>query len=446
MTAAPEGWLPLASLPLAEETDVVVARQRAREVAALLGFGVQDQTRLATAVSEAARETTARRGRGWVRFGVDRAARALSVRISARGGTLAPESEALAWARRLVTRVRAGEDAEGITVTLEKALPPGMPDAGQLEAVAAELASRPADPLGEVHRQNRELMAAMEELRLRQDDLQRLGRELEDTNRGVVALYAELDERAAELRAANQVKAQFLSYMSHEFRTPLDSVIALSGLLLDRVDGPLTEEQEKQASFIRRSARDLLEMVDDLLATARMDAGQVTLRPGDFTVAELFNALRATLRPLLGAQAVELAFEAQPGLPPLFTDEAKLSQILRNFVSNALKFTERGTVRVSAALAEGEGRMVFSVADTGIGIAPEDQDRIFQDFTQVESPVQRRVRGTGLGLPLSRRLAELLGGRVWVRSAPGEGSVFSVEVPVRLDGAPEDEAREAAAN
>jgi CheY-like chemotaxis protein/anti-sigma regulatory factor (Ser/Thr protein kinase) len=149
-------------------------------------------------------------------------------------------------------------------------------------------------------------------------------------------------------------------------------------------------------------------------------------------VHELFGALRGMLRPLLVTSSVDLLFEEPVGIPALDTDEAKISQILRNFISNALKFTERGEVRVSARAVE--GHVIFSVADTGIGIQPEDQELIFQEYTQLDSHLQRRVKGTGLGLPLSRRLAELLGGRLAVQSEPGVGSTFSLDVPASYAG------------
>jgi signal transduction histidine kinase len=243
-----------------------------------------------------------------------------------------------------------------------------------------------------------------------------------------VALYAELDERVEQLRRANALRAQFMSYMSHEFRTPLDSILALSGLLLDRVDGELTDEQEKQVEFVRRSARDLLNLVDDLLDTAQVDAGKVAVHPAPFSVTELFSALRATLRPLLAGETTQLVFDDAAALPVLFTDEAKVAQVLRNLVSNALKFTEAGEVRVSARGAPDE-TIVFAVRDTGVGIAPEDQARIFEDFAQVDGHIQRRRRGTGLGLPLSRKLAELLGGTLTLRSEPGRGSTFTLVLP-----------------
>jgi signal transduction histidine kinase len=148
----------------------------------------------------------------------------------------------------------------------------------------------------------------------------------------------------------------------------------------------------------------------------------------------MFRALQATLRPLRTREQVALVFQADPGVPELDTDESKVSQVLRNLVSNALKFTERGEVRVSARSAGG-GRVEFRVSDTGMGIPEGDQERIFEDFAQVESSVQRRVKGTGLGLPLSRKLAGLLGGTLSVSSTPGEGSVFSLVVPAAYPGA-----------
>jgi CheY-like chemotaxis protein len=217
--------------------------------------------------------------------------------------------------------------------------------------------------------------------------------------------------------------------MSHEFRTPLNSIRALSRLLADHVDGELTVEQERQVGFIVKAADDLAELVNDLLDLAKVEAGKTVVRPLEFDVDNLFGALRGMLRPLLLNESVALVFEEPRDVPPLVTDEPKVSQILRNFISNALKFTEHGEVRVSARFVEDEELVVFTVSDTGIGIAPEDQERIFEEFSQLESPVQRTVHGTGLGLPLTRKLAALLGGRVDVTSAPGVGSSFSATIP-----------------
>jgi signal transduction histidine kinase/CheY-like chemotaxis protein len=297
-----------------------------------------------------------------------------------------------------------------------------------LGRIAERLAHEPAPSIvDEAQRQNQELLAALEELRQRQEDLGRLNAELQDTNRGVVALYAELDETAERLRRADEMKSKFLSNMTHEFQTPLNSILALTRLLLERTDGELTPEQDKQVRFIRQASEDLSELVHDLLDIAKVEAGKVTVRPTAFTVPALFGALRGLMRPLQTNDDVALVFDAADDLPTLFTDEGKLSQILRNYVSNALKFTERGEVRVRA---EGRGdRVMFEVSDTGIGIAEQDQQRLFHEFGQVPNRLQARVRGTGLGLSLSKRLAELLGGAVGVVSEPGRGSTFWLMVP-----------------
>jgi CheY-like chemotaxis protein len=204
-------------------------------------------------------------------------------------------------------------------------------------------------------------------------------------------------------------------------------------LLIDRIDGDLTAEQERQIGYIRRSAESLLELVNDLLDLAKVEAGKVEIKPASFTINNLFGALRGALRPLL--TGVDLAFDAPTDAPELYTDEGKLAQILRNLISNALKFTEEGDVQVSARFDPESEIMTFAVRDTGIGIAPKDQERIFDEFSQVDTRVQRRVKGTGLGLPLSRSLAELLGGSLRVESVPGQGSVFTLSIPARLSDA-----------
>ncbi len=182
--------------------------------------------------------------------------------------------------------------------------------------MAAQLAGEgPQDAFQELQHQNQELLKAMEEIRTRQIELTRLNRELEDTNRGVVALYAELDEKADHLRRADELKSRFLSNMSHEFRSPLNSILALSGLLLDRSDGELTAEQEQQTEYIRKAARDLLDLVNDLLDLAKVEAGKVEAKPLEFRVADLFAALRGMLRPLLLNQAVDLVFEDVDQIP-----------------------------------------------------------------------------------------------------------------------------------
>ncbi len=447
-TARAEGTVSLLSTSVRLEFDVVSARQRVRQIAALLGFDVQHQTRLATAVSEIARNAFTYAGGGRIDFYIEgrTSPQLLVARVVDSGPGIAALDAILEGRYRSSTGMGVGiigarrlmdhfhiesQPGRGTTVTMKKFLPRKAPvvTTQSVGALMEELGrQKPETALDELERQNRELIATLEELGARQEELVRVNRELEDTNRGVVALIAELDEKADHLRRADETKSRFLSNMSHEFRTPLNSILALSRLLLDRSDGELTPEQERQVFFVRRSAENLFELVNDLLDLAKVEAGKITVHATEFDVRNLFGALRGMLRPLLLNTSVNLVFEEPKEFPQLFTDEGKVSQILRNFISNALKFTERGEVRVSVA-QDGE-RCIFSVADTGIGIAEADLEAIFQEFTQIENPIQRKVRGTGLGLPLSRKFAELLGGSVTVRSQPGQGSVFSAAIPI----------------
>jgi signal transduction histidine kinase/CheY-like chemotaxis protein len=437
------------SVVIKHEHDIVAARQRARQIAAGLGFDAQDQTRIATAVSEIARNAFSYAGGGRVDFQLEGRTQPqlLVVRISDSGRGIDHLRDVLdgryrsktgmglgiVGARRLMDQFEIESSSSGTVVLLKKLLPPGagLVDSRRLSALASRLTTEP--PRGafeELQLQNQELLRTLEELRARQDELLRLNGELEDTNRGVIALYAELDEKADHLRRADELKSRFLSNMSHEFRTPLNAIRALTHVLAQGVDGSLTAEQHVQVGYIRKAADELAELVDDLLDLAKVEAGKVVVRAAEFDVSALFSSLRGMLRPLLLSESVSLVFEPAGDLPPLYTDEGKVSQILRNLISNALKFTEHGEVRVSVALSSDGRSVAFSVADTGIGIAPEDQERIFQEFGQLDSRVQRKVRGTGLGLPLSRKLAQLLGGTLTVTSAVGVGSTFVAEIPV----------------
>ena len=442
----------LVSIHIRLENDVVLARQKARNIAAALKFDAQDQTRIATAVSEIARNTYQYGGGGRVDFqiaGDTDEMLVITLRDKGRGipnlneildGKYVSQTGmglGIIGARRLMDEfaieTRSGE---GTSVTLGKKLPRRMPrfDKTNLNSVLASIERTSQDPYEELKQQNRELLATLQELRARQEELAQLNRELDETNRGVVALYAELNDKADFLQRASELKSHFLSNMSHEFRTPLNSITALSQIMLDRLDGELTAEQEKQVKYIRGSAQDLTEIVNDLLDLAKVEAGKVTIRPTRFQVAGLFAALRGMLRPLLSQNSsVNLIFEEPEDIPDLYSDEAKISQILRNFISNALKFTERGEVRVAAALGHDE-TVVFSVADTGIGIAPADQERIFEEWAQVEGQLQKSVKGTGLGLPLSRKFAQLLGGDVYVKSDVGNGATFFAAIPINFNG------------
>jgi signal transduction histidine kinase len=430
------------------EPDVVAVRQRARHISALLGFGVQDQVRLATAVSEVARCAYGRAAGGRALFALEvlPAGTQLVVTIRAEGeaqrfGPVPPGAEAespasqfsnaVVTAQRLMDACTVEPAGADMHVVMRKDVPGRQKvDSAALSRLSAQLAASPVqNTYSEMQQQNRELGAALAELRDRQDDLLALTRELEDTNRGVVALYAEIEEKAERLRKADEMKSRFLSNTSHELRTPLSSIRALAKLLLDRMDGELTVEQERQVGFIASAAGDLSELVNDLLDLAKIEAGKVELNVAPVVVANLFSALKGMFRPLARNPDVELVFvEPDPG-QTLLSDEGKVAQILRNFISNALKFTEAGRVTVELRDSDDAAHVMFAVSDTGIGISDDNLQLIFEEFSQIEHPLQRRAKGTGLGLPLCRKLATLLGGTVEVQSMADSGSTFFLRLP-----------------
>jgi signal transduction histidine kinase/CheY-like chemotaxis protein len=438
----------LLAVAIRRETDIILARQRCRKVAGLLGFDSQDQTRITTAVSEIVRNALEYGGGGMLEFHLEeKAGQSLDILVSDRGAGIPNLEAVLAGTHRSVTGMGIGitgarrlmdrcdiqsAPGRGTTVRLGKDLPgrPRRLPGSELARIAAALTEADSlDPAAEVARQNQEYLLKLEEVRQGQERLEQVNQELQDTNRGVVALYAELADRADHLRRADELKSRFLSNMSHEFRTPLNSILALSRLLQARSDGELTPEQERQVNFIRQAAENLTELVDDLLDIAKVEAGKTVVSAAEFEATDLFSTLRGMLRPLLVGDEVALVFEEPSGLLPLVTDEAKVSQILRNFISNAIKFTETGEVRVWAAAGPAADQITFHVRDTGVGIAEADIEAIWQEFAQISGPRQAKVKGTGLGLPLSRRLAELLQGSVSVVSRLGEGSTFSLTLP-----------------
>jgi len=437
------------TLEIHRDRDIALARQRARQIAALLGFEAQDQTRIATSVSEITRNALRYGGGGKAEFSLADSPRPqefvitvqdfgpgiadLDAVLKGQYTSATGMGRGISGSRRLMSSFQIDSTpGKGTVVTMAKALSPLLEplNGPGLAALADKLLElRPESAYDEIQRQNREVMTTLEELI-------RLNRELEDTNRGVIVLYAELEEKARQVQKMDALKSRVLSHISHEFRTPLSSILGLSQILLDRIDGDLSDEQQKQVDYIRTAAQILLELVNDLLDIARIEAGEVGINISSFSVIGLFSALRGLMRPLDVNPEVELIINEPSALPYLQTDENKVAQILRNLVSNALKFTERGGIQVSAELDETERKIVFVVCDTGIGIAPQDQERIFEEYSQIASPLQEKTRGTGLGLPLSRKLAELLHGTLTVESELGKGSTFRAAIPVEFNEAP----------
>jgi signal transduction histidine kinase len=436
----------LLQIDLRSTDDLVRLRERARRVGTLSGLRAHDLVAFVAAVSEVARHAVRESNRASVRFDASvvhgtplicaqirepgAAARVLSEIIDGKPVRETEQTEGLLGARRLSDHFTVSSSAKEGVVSVGMRLPVAAATVTNKwrAAVAAELAGDGAStPVEELQRQNRELVDALDAVSRRTADVERLNAELAETNRGVLALYAELDEQAKSLKEVSIAKSRFVSDASHELRTPLNAIISLAGLLLDRVDGDLTAEQEVQVNFIRRSATSLVELVSGMLDLARIESGRIDVKVTTTSPSDLLSALRGMFRVMVPSR-VTLLVDEPVGVPAFETDESKVAQILRNLVANALKFTERGQVRVRADVDNGHVR--FFVSDTGIGLSPADLERIFEDFTQVDAPVQRRLRGTGLGLPLARRLARMLDGEVFVTSTPGEGSTFVLELPM----------------
>lgn len=421
------------SLALQSTRDVVAARARVRRVAESLGLSALESTALAAAASELGRNAVVHGQGGTITMSVIPASLDLRVVVEDSGPGI-PDVDALLERGTMgLTTVRRTVDSldlsprpgGGLRATVQRRMRT-LPAPERLRAVAVE-ADQGGDPVEELFRQNRALGKALDEVASREFELNRVNRELDETNRGVVALHGELEERADALKSANDTKSRFLSFMSHEFRTPLAAVLSLSEILLARADGPLLPEQEHQVKLIRRSAETLSALIEELLDLSKLEAGRMTVSPAQVDVGEVLAGVRALFRAIPTRAGVTLNVAEPATAIAMWTDDGRLAQILRNLVSNALKFTEAGSVTLTAT-DEGD-HVVFSCIDTGIGIAREDQERIFADFAQVDSATQRRVRGTGLGLGIVRRLTELLGGTLFVESEVGRGSAFRVHLP-----------------
>jgi signal transduction histidine kinase len=433
----------LLHLVLRREQDVFTVRQRGREVAAALGLEHQDQIRLATALSDLGRLLLAKSSNVEVSLQVCQEPERLCFELTV-GGTV--DREALAPVGRLVDVLEVTEKGQRTVVTLSRRLPrQGMLAPDRVEQAKRKLAvSAVASPLDELASQNEHLIAALEEahqqrdrLKVLNDELEETNRgvmalyhqlnsELEETNRGVVALYAELDEKSQQLRAASEAKTRFLANISHELRAPVTSVIGLIRLLTDPASDPLTDAQTEQMELMRGSASDLLSLVNELLDLAKAESGRLEPTWSSVDLSEIFKQLRGTMKAILTGDDVELIVNAPAEGALLDSDGVLLSQVLRNLLHNAVKFTDRGTVTMRAG-CDGV-RWTITVADTGIGIPAAQHERIFEEFVQL--PRTRKVRGTGLGLPYARRLVGILGGQMSLESEPDRGSTFTVTLPV----------------
>ena len=322
--------------------------------------------------------------------------------------------------------------------------------------------------LQETQQQTEELQTREEELRVNNEELEEQGRTLRESRARLESQQTELEQinsqleeqaqtleqqrdsiarshetlaiKSLELQRANEYKSEFLANMSHELRTPLNSTLILAKLLADNKEGNLTENQVRYAQTISSAGKDLLALINDVLDLSRIEAGKVDVTPESVSLAQVIEPLAKIFEPAAAEKKLNFAAVIEPGTPAtLETDPQRLGQILKNLLSNALKFTQRGEIglRVSAA---GRDAVSFAVRDTGVGIAPHQQEVIFEAFRQADGSIHRKFGGTGLGLSISRDLARLLGGSIVVDSTTGSGSTFTLTVPVKYSP-PEASAR-----
>lgn len=245
----------------------------------------------------------------------------------------------------------------------------------------------------------------------------------------------ELIQAKEHAEYADRLKSTFLSTMSHELRTPLNSIIGFTGIILKGLCGPLSSEQSKQLGMVKHSANTLLNLINDILDISKIEAGQLEMHIHPFPIRDTIEKAAAAMAPLADKKGLALAVDIAPGITHITSDQRRVEQILLNLISNAVKFTEQGAVRVTCGMSN--GFVQIDVHDTGIGIDPGDMHRIFQAFTQIDSGVARKYEGTGLGLPICKKLVEMLGGQIQVQGAPGAGSVFSFWLPAGDGGSHE---------
>ncbi|CAB3628556.1 histidine kinase [Achromobacter marplatensis] len=328
----------------------------------------------------------------------------------------------------LASAIRSGQDRSRLEALLEET----QRQAEELQTQQEEL--RVSNE--ELEQQSRILQESQARMELQQTELEQTNANLESQADQLLRVQDALTEKARQLSQASQFKSEFLANMSHELRTPLNSTLILAKLLSDNKPGNLSAEQVKYAQTIYSAGSDLLTLINDILDLSKIEAGQATVEVEQVAVAPMLQRLLEPLRPMALDKGLALELDIDPAVPAsLHTDAQRLGQVLKNLLSNALKFTQRGTValRVSRVARD---RVAFAVQDTGIGVPADQQELIFEAFRQADGSTHRKFGGTGLGLSISRDLATLLGGSLSVTSTPGQGSVFTLEVPVRLEETP----------
>ncbi len=434
----------LGDIYVRREADIIKVRERVRRLAREMGFDATTQIKITTAVSELTRNiyeyarsgaiTLAVAERGSSSTGLQVTARddgpgidEVKLRSIIRGSYRSPSGlgVGLIGTRRLMDEFDlASKPDEGTRVTVVKWLPPV--EGAEVRKRVAELRSlvtteEDDSAFEELTRQNRDLVQVLSELEEKREQLERLNGELEASNR-------ELNDANAKLRELSEMKEEFLALTTHDLRSPLTVISGVINFFTSGRLGDLTAEQKNMVSMMERNTQSLIELVNDLLDASKLESGTMRLDLASIDLGALIHEVREGMLPMAREKGITIEESVLAQLPPLVADRAKLRRVIVNLLSNALKFTPKGgRVEVSAAP---EGRFVrVSVTDTGVGIAPEDMERLFDKYEQARSRATRSEKGTGLGLYITRQIVELHGGKIEARSELGKGSTFSFTIP-----------------
>ncbi len=428
------------------EGDIVKVRERVRRLAREMGFDSTTQIKVTTAVSEVTRNIYEYAKSGAISLSLAERGADFGLQVTARDDGPGIDEATLRSIMRGAYQSSSGlgvglsgtrklmdefdiqtKPNEGTRVTLVKWMPRGLADdvKNRVEELRAHLGEDVEDSVvEELQQQNRDFVKILSELEDKRAQLEELNQQLNEANH-------ELNEANAKLRELAEMKEEFLALTTHDLRSPLTVISGVISFFTSGRLGELSPEQKNMVTMMERNTQNLIELVNDLLDASKLESGTMRLDKTSFDLREVINELRETmLLPLSKEKEIKLVETFPDDLPSIIADRAKLRRILLNLLSNALKFTGKGG-RVEISAEHRDERVRVSVSDTGVGIAPEDVDRLFDKYEQTRSRATRGEKGTGLGLYITKQLVELHGSEINVKSEPGKGSTFSFTLPIK---------------
>jgi len=440
----------IAKLSIKYEEDVVLARQKARRIAYFLGFDPIDQTKIATAVSEITRNVIQYGEFGTIEFSIkqQRHSPVFNIEIRDRGPGITEtlkEKKSLRTEGKIEKGKSLGMGIPGsrsvmdyfkinsilgvsTTVQMGKRLPSGnkitVKDIDKLVKKLESLA--PESAYEEVLHQNQELMCILADAEEKKNQLEKLNTELEERNRGILALYRELEDRLIQLKEMNEMKSRFLSFVSHDLRTPISAILSLTSILLGKNKCKLSTEQRKQITLIKKSAESLHEMVNNLLDLGKIERKKLKIYSKKTSLGEIVKELKSIVLPALKKEKVQININNPENDKTIYTDTSRAVQVLRNLIENGLKYTDEGYVALKSRYNEEKNRAEFYIEDTGCGIPEEIKEHIFDEYVKNG----KNKAGIGLGLSIARYIARLLGGDVeLIKTELRKGSIFLFWIP-----------------